>query len=451
MKARQKMGSVALLCLSVLLAATGCSGGSGQGKEANRSSATGGKEPVKLKIWGGTPEENGPAKAVENWNKAHPDVQAEYVRFVNDSAGNTKLDTALYSGKDVDIFIGYDPNLRNKRIEAGVVEPLDPFLAKDAFNLDELFGKGNTEVINGKIYYVPAQKAIDGILINKTALDEIGEPLPPVDWTWEDVANLAKKLTKGEGANKRYGFLFDYAKASFGNTLALSQQGADFLYHADGTSAFDDPIWKQIFALQERMEKIDKSIMPYGDVVASKPAPDQEFLKGKAAMIWGAFLIRSVKDLEKYPHNFVTAVLPTPHMTQGQPGYNGFGMQDFLAISTNSQHKQEAWEFIKWYSTDGYEPMVPFGRVPSWKKFDVNTVVEATAGKNKELFDLPSLKAYYSGDYRFTFPKNNTARPELGTLLKEETEKFILNNQSMDITLANLKKRADELIKAARK
>jgi multiple sugar transport system substrate-binding protein len=454
MIAKKRAIPATAMLLSALLAVSGCSSsGNGQSVKAPSSAApaAGNKAPIKLKVWGGTPEENGPKQVVENWNKAHPDIQVEYVRFVNDQAGNTKLDTALYSGKDVDIFIGYNPNFRNKRIEAGVVEPLDDYIKKDSFDLASNFGKDNTEIINGKIYYVPAQKAIDGILINKNALDEIGEKLPSADWTWEDVANLAKKLTKGEGANKRYGFMFDYTKGSIQNTMALSQMGADYYYKPDGSSAFDNPLWKEIYALHERMEKVDKSITPYADVLTSKPAPDEEFLKGKVAMIWGAFLIRSVKDLQKYPHDFVTAVLPTPHMTKGEPGYNGYGMQDFLSISANSQHKQAAWEFIKWYSTDGYEPMVPFGRVPAWTKFDMNKVIEATAGANKQLFDLPSLQTYYTANHRFTFPKKEAARPELDKLLKEETEKYILDNQKMDDTLANLKKKADTFIKAATK
>jgi multiple sugar transport system substrate-binding protein len=454
MKGFKKRGSIAgsiLLSLTLLLAACGSNEGNNSASQPG-SSNLGSEEVIHLKIWGGTPEENGPKQAADNWNALHPNIQVEYVRFVNDDAGNTKLDTALYSGKDVDIFIGYDPNLRNKRIGAGVVEPLDTFIEKDGFDLERHFGMDNVELIDEKIFYIPAQKAIDGILINKTALDEIGEPLPSYDWTWEDVADLAKKLTKGEGSEKRYGFMFDYAKAtSLEHYMAISELGADYYYNADGAaSSFDNPIWKEIYELHHRMQNVDKSTYPYGDAITTKPALDQEFVNEKVAMVWGAFHIRSVKNVEQYPHDFVTAILPTPTLHKDTPSYNGFGMQDFLSISKHSQHKEAAWEFIKWYSTEGYAPMVDFGRVPSWKEFDVDTIVKATVGDNEQLFDLDSLKQFYSGEYTFSFPKVNKARPELDKLIKEETEKFILDNLDLETTLSSLKKRADQFIASSK-
>lgn len=457
---KKRLGLVSVLALAML--ATACSGNN-DGNSSNTASkpaaskpaaSKGSDEVIHLKIWGGTPEENGPKRVMENWNAEHPNIQVEYVRFVNDDAGNTKLDTALYSGKDVDIFIGYTPTLRNKRIDAGVVEPLDEYIAKDNFDLDKNFSKENIEIINDHIYYIPAQKAIDGILINKTMLDEIGEPLPPVDWTWEDLANLAQKLTKGEGANKRYGFMFDYATTtiSFEQYMAMSEVGADYYYSADGSaSSFDQPYWKDIYELHNRMQLVDKSVYPYGDVITAKPALAQEFVNEKTAMIFGAFHIRSVKDLDNYPHDFVTAVLPIPTLNKDTKSYNGFGMQDFLSISKNSQNKDAAWEFIKWYSTEGYYPMVDFGRVPSWKEYDVSKIVEQTVGKNGHLFDTDSMKAFYSGNYNFSFPKNYSVRSELDKLIKEETEQMILNDKSIDNTLASLKERADKLISSASK
>ncbi|PRX72997.1 multiple sugar transport system substrate-binding protein [Cohnella sp. SGD-V74] len=445
---KKRLGLVLLSVLVMAMLTTACSGSNGNDSGNATTNKNNNGEVVRLKIWGGTPEENGPKQVVENWNAQNPNIQVEYVRFVNDDAGNTKLDTALYSGKDVDIFIGYTPTLRNKRIDAGVVEPLDAYINGDSFDLDKNFGSDNIEVIDDHIYYIPAQKAIDGILINKTMLDEIGEPLPSADWTWGDLADLSKKLTTGEGANKRYGFMFDYATTtiSFEQYMAMSEVGADYYYNADGSSSFDQSYWKEIYALHQRMQNVDGSVYPYGDVVTAKPSLAQEFVNEKAAMIFGSFHIRSVKDLENYPHDFVTAVLPIPTLNKDTKSYNGFGMQDFLSISKNSQNKDAAWEFIKWYSTEGYSPMVDFGRVPSWKDYDVTKIVEQTVGENAHLFDIDSMKAFYSGNYNFSFPKNNTARSELDKLIKEETEQLILNDKSIDDTLASLKERADKLI-----
>ncbi len=75
-------------------------------RETNISAEKDGeKEKVKLVVWGGVPAESGPQKLVDAWNEANPDVFVEYVRFVNDDTGNTKLDTGILSGEQIDIFL----------------------------------------------------------------------------------------------------------------------------------------------------------------------------------------------------------------------------------------------------------------------------------------------------------------------------------------------------------
>ena len=52
-------------------------------------------EPVVLQWWGSFPENMGPNQVCEAFNKIDPNLQVEYTRFVNDDAGNTKLDVSL--------------------------------------------------------------------------------------------------------------------------------------------------------------------------------------------------------------------------------------------------------------------------------------------------------------------------------------------------------------------
>ncbi|MEF9864590.1 MAG: hypothetical protein RR777_06555, partial [Christensenellaceae bacterium] len=63
------------------------------------TAATAESKTVTLQFWGAIPPENGPAELVDNWNASHPEIQVEYTRFVNDDAGNMKLETALIGGE----------------------------------------------------------------------------------------------------------------------------------------------------------------------------------------------------------------------------------------------------------------------------------------------------------------------------------------------------------------
>lgn len=141
MRNRKWMMTGFALFMTVPLALAGC-GGSGGGKQAEGAISPGAtktsSEPIKLTLWGAVPSENGPQEVVDNWNKQHPDVQVEYVRFVNDDAGNLKLDTALISNQPVDMYVNYDFSLYEKRIKAGNALDLGKF---SDYNVDDKMGK----------------------------------------------------------------------------------------------------------------------------------------------------------------------------------------------------------------------------------------------------------------------------------------------------------------------
>jgi multiple sugar transport system substrate-binding protein len=121
--------------------------------------ADGGSKPqevVTINVWGAIPEESGPAKVVENWSKANPNIKVNYKRFVNDEAGNTKLETALLANGEVDVFLSYRSDKVMKRIESGMAEPLDAYIKKDNFNIEENFGKQSIVKLKNETFYITA-------------------------------------------------------------------------------------------------------------------------------------------------------------------------------------------------------------------------------------------------------------------------------------------------------
>ena len=91
-----KKTTLSLLSAAIVLGvAAGC-GSSGENAAKNSPAASSeAKKAVTLTMWGGVPAEAGPQLVVDNWNAKNPDIQVKYERFVNDDAGNLKLDTAL--------------------------------------------------------------------------------------------------------------------------------------------------------------------------------------------------------------------------------------------------------------------------------------------------------------------------------------------------------------------
>ncbi|WP_309242115.1 hypothetical protein [Paenibacillus sp. S150] len=99
------------------------------------------------------------------------------------------------------------------------------------------------------------------MLLNKDALDEAGLPVPAYGWTWDDYRDYAKKLTKGEGVDKRYGTYF-HTWELYMNAPAQTVMKDPFRYD-EGTTILSDPAYKYFFQLRKDMETIDKSAKPY--------------------------------------------------------------------------------------------------------------------------------------------------------------------------------------------
>jgi len=446
---KKSIYSALLITMAFSLMIAGCSQG---GNKANPSAPTGsstGSEAskTKLKIWGGIPEENGPQEVVTKWNSEHPDIQVEYIRYVNDDSGNTKLDTALISSSDApDIFFSYGETNYNRRANAGVTFPLDDLISKYQFDVDDIIGKDNIVPYNDQTHYLPAMKLLSSVLINQASLEKAGEQVPAQGWTWDEYMALAEKLNT---ADQKGSFI----QAPLDNMVRfaiLENKPTDSYFAADGMSTFDSPAVRKGLEYQKALQ--DKGIsVKWPEIIANKLLPPNELLTEKAAMVFGGtYLLRNVKDTASFPHEFKTIFAPVPQLEKGG-NVNTAGFNDFMSINNNSSNKEAAFQFISWYLTEGNLLMIPGGRLPSSKKVDVDQVAELMVGDAANLIDVDSLKSLIKGDYTFPVQTISTALPEMTKIINEETEKYVMGVQPLDKTIENMKARADQAIKDEKK
>lgn len=281
-KSRVIAGITSLVLIMGL--AAGCGNSSNSSSADNGSSATGKNTAVTLKMWGGVPPESGPQQVVDNWNKEHPDIQVEYVRYVNDDDGNLKLDTAMITGQDVDLFVNYTISHAAKRVESGLALDLSGF---SDYNIEEKMGADTASwKIDGKFYGVPTTKSPFFIALNKDALDKAGLPVPK-EWTWNELREYAKKLKSGNS----YGFIQNMEPFVDPIDSVLSQEGYT---KPDGTSNLDHPLVRQWLETLNGMMQDDKTTPPLGEQLTSKMPVEQVFLSGEVPMLnIGAWLLRS--------------------------------------------------------------------------------------------------------------------------------------------------------------
>ncbi|SLJ88832.1 MULTISPECIES: extracellular solute-binding protein [Paenibacillus] len=428
-----KAALITTLTASMLSA---CGGANNEGASAGSANQNAG-ETINLTLWGAVPAEAGPQEVIDSWNKENPDIQVEYFRYVNDDPGNLKLDTALMTGQDADLFVNYTLNRLQKRVDAGVALDLS---SRTDYNIDEQMGVDAAQwKIGDKYYGIPTKKNMLFIWLNKSMLDEAGLPIPPVDWTWDDLREYAKALTK----SNVYGLMQHDAAFTAAIDGTIAGLGVTT---AEGTSNFNNDLWKKQLQIVHDMMFVDKSTPEYGEQVTSKMPVDTMFLKGEAAMLAaGEFIFRNANNLKDFPHDFKIAFATIPKVSADQKDYKyAGGLGDMLSVNAKSKHQDAAWKFAKWYADGGMLPMASGGRLPSSKSVDNKQAMDLLLKGVEDKYDTESMNSVVFGE----FPSFQLNVPQQALdARKEEYEKYFLNEQDIDTTLKNMAKRHQEYIK----
>lgn len=404
------------------------------------------KEGKKLVVWGGVPGEDGPDQIIEKWNKENPDVQAEYVRFVNDDTGNTKLDTALQSGEQIDVFFTYMPDLLVKRASSGMLEELGDYGADEFIEENILGGKSSFLQVDGGIYGIPTVTEPVGIMINKDMLDEKGITIPE-NWTFSDYEEIARQLTGEKNGKKVYGCNVYWG----GTPLSIPKTilGGDEYYKTDTESNFD----AEEYQINTRLKgMMDEGIaMPYEEIFSRKldTYSHPAFLSEEIAMMpFSAWMLRYVNDEENFPHDFVTTFAPFPSTDDGTPNPYQSENNNMICMNSQSQNKKEAWEFMKFWITQGSEFIA---KMPAWSGADEEKIVANILGENpEERFDVEAYKnVMLRDDFKYVVQTRTTAYSEISQIYKEECQNYFLGVTDEKEYYENLKERADKAIQSA--
>lgn len=464
-------GMAALLAFSCLAGcgstATETASAGGASEEAVESSAApaqesaadqaadaesgGNGEVVTIRMWGGVPPESGPQQVCDNFNELYKDkgIQVEYERFVNDETGNLKLETNLLSGTGVDLYMSYGIDALTKRAQGEMALDLTELMERDGFDQKTYFGDmAEAYYVDGKPYCLPTKLDQYGIVINKTMFDEAGIEVP-TEWTFEEFREIAKQLTHGEGQDKVYGMFWNTQQDISGMFTYLIAQtnGGDPMYLSETETAFEDPVVLQAVQLINDMMNVDGSSPTHTDSVTQKLSQEGLFLTGKCAMTIGPWMIRSIKDTENYPHDFVTAFAPYPVVEEGQRNYTQGGYGDLLSINPKSEHIEEAWEFAKWYATEGMLPMAEGGRVPSSNTYDLQEVTDAFLKGAEEIIEAESTqKVLIAPADNYAVPSITNHIAEVKKVLTEELERIFIGEKTVEQGMADAKTRADEIL-----
>ena len=327
---------LALTLAGIMTVGLAACGGTKESSEKTEA----GKEKQKLVIWswGADEEKKSREAAVEAFQKAHPEIEVEHsVIPTADHVWDQKMTAALSAGTGSDV-IQMSPDYYG--LYTDYYEDLNPYVEKEGVDLDSVVTEGMMDPYyrpDGKLEGMPLLQNCFVLAYNKDMFDEFGVEYPTAEWTWDDVAEAAKKFAGGEGADATFGIVNHWIDPPLsiickgGNAYSddLSTCEIDSQEVRDGLDLFGD--------------MIQSGAMP--DDTAAKSLPkEQLFVSGHAAMYTlGGFETKLIA--EEIGENFNWDVVSMPKVPDG--GKNNLLYATGYAMLKDSENKDAAWTFLK--------------------------------------------------------------------------------------------------------
>lgn len=276
---------------------------------------------------------------IKEFEAANPNIKVK-VDSVPANDTYNKLVLTTNAGNPPDVFMTF---WTASAVTNNLIMPLDDFVNKAEFDKRFTSAGQSYAKYQGKIYAIPWRAGGSVFLLNCKLFEEAGIEIPKLGWTWDDLADISEKLTDKEKGT--YGFGLVGSSTDY----ATEWQFWPFLLQAGGTIIEDNRATFNSEAGVKALEYLIslKPYMPEGFTSMDLNQLVDLMVSDKVAMFedgpWFIGIIQS-----GHP-DFKVCVAP---MTVGEvPGNITGGTA--LGISPQSKHKEEAWKFIEFMTSDG--------------------------------------------------------------------------------------------------
>ena len=277
---------------------------------------------------------------VEAFMDANPNIKVE-ILDIPSADYNTKLNTMLNGGSDMDVFFIKEASSTPDLVAKGQLLDLTDFIARDNVDMSAYNGTDTPFNFDGHQYGMPARTDIYVLFYNKDLFDAANVEYPSNDMTWEEFEDLAMEMS-GDGV---YGAHFHTWTACVLNWAV--QDGKHTIMDYETGYEFFKPSYEMVLRLQDA-----GAIQDFADLDANGIHYSGAFAAGNVAMMpmgswYMATIINAINNGEANVKEWGVATLP--HPSDVSAGYT-VGATTPLAINPASEKQEAAWEFVKFMS-----------------------------------------------------------------------------------------------------
>ena len=318
------------------------------------------RPPVTLVAWYNQIEYTVPAwdKISADYTSQNPNVTIK-VNGVPHPDAVTKYLTALAGGESMDIVYVH-PQTNSVLAARGALQPLDNFWQNDAeFPLSDFY-EGlllQHQYLDNHFYAIPMQHAPILLIYNKDRLEELGigdlwEMDKKGEWTIDVHTDILDRGATGEGDSRVWGGVEIPPALKLYYLWVWGHDGA--VWNEDATATLLNETGS-VEAFEYITRLLREELVPQRDFSRAFPGgAEGMFLSGNLRTYWGAKWTTT-----KVPDEINAGIVPPYKMPNGtntnRDATNAYG------VHGASNNPEEAWDLLKYMTTDGVIEMYKVG------------------------------------------------------------------------------------------
>ena len=276
-------------------------------------------------------------KAIAAFEESHPGVKIHYDSGILKEDYSEWCARKLLRGDLPDVFMVLDTDF-NQYCSLGALKNLDDIITEDTeFDESKYFTTALDIVKNsGHQYALPYEVVPTLLFVNKSLLAKEGIEMPKQDWTWSDMYEICRKVTRdtdGDGLIDQFG-TYNY------NWLNVVQ--------TSGASLFSDDFSRVNFASEEVYDALRFTRKIY-ELNQGQKVTQEDYNNGKVAFMPLTFA--EYRTYKTYPYKIKKYTGFQWDCTTFPAGSEGANTSEvdalLIGISEWTEHEQLAWEFLK--------------------------------------------------------------------------------------------------------
>ncbi|MDF2715337.1 MAG: extracellular solute-binding protein family 1 [Paenibacillus sp.] len=351
------------------------------------------------------------------------------------------LENVLLSKERMDIVITSQATFHTTFLPNSLQTDLNEFVAKTKYDTSRL-DPSSLDLVKklggGKLYGLPVDAGGTYMLYNKDLFDKFGVAYPPNKMTWDQFADLSKRMSRSDNGIVYHGSVLAPVNFLIRNPYALNH-----LDPASGKADFSNPAWSRFLSRIADLYRIPGNEKTAAQLTTSGAL--NLFNKDRVAAMYSPIIANDLSLTFTFEGlNFDFTHFPS---MPDAPG-NVQTYPNIYAVSSTSPHKEEAFDVIAFMTSDEVQLAKSKGGV--FSTLGSKEIRAAFAQEAPESIKKKNL-AVFSEPNVYTTPTNiseytSTANGELNTALTE----VIATGKDVNTALREAAEKANQKIEQAK-